>query len=191
MEEILSRRLRGEFEDFLVTKTLKEIERYFDNYDIPPGTLPANKVPSGQRRALILSYYQSIDWSNPQQVSIIIKVFQDILLDLSKNDLMYNQDWNEKQLSNLNSFLNRDGYNFNGKKIERIGQVVDIIDLDEQTKSLLEIAHFNEYVQRINKSIDSDPSLAIGSTKELLESLMKTILTDSGSGYEKSDSKSY
>ncbi len=38
----------------------------------------------------------------------------------------------------------------------------------------------NQYILRIQDSIESDPELAVGSTKELLESIMKTILVKQG-----------
>jgi WD40 repeat protein len=40
----------------------------------------------------------------------------------------------------------------------------------------LDTDHLNVYIGRINGSIESDPSLAIGSTKELIEATLKTIL---------------
>ncbi len=55
------------------------------------------------------------------------------------------------------------------------------------TPKILEDMHFTEYVNRINNSIDSDPSLAIGSTKELLESVLKSILDECDFDWDRSD----
>lgn len=40
------------------------------------------------------------------------------------------------------------------------------------------------YIDRINASIETDPSLAIGSTKELIEATLKTILNGHGVNYD-------
>lgn len=40
----------------------------------------------------------------------------------------------------------------------------------------LNIEHLRLYINRINSSIEEDPSLAIGSTKELIEATLKTVL---------------
>lgn len=44
------------------------------------------------------------------------------------------------------------------------------------------VAELNQQVARIMKSINDDPALAIGSSKELLETVMKTILGDGNYG---------
>lgn len=48
-----------------------------------------------------------------------------------------------------------------------------------QNRSISNSFDVNQYVLRIQDSVDTDPELAIGSMKELLESLMKTILSQS------------
>ena len=45
----------------------------------------------------------------------------------------------------------------------------------------------NRHIARIHHAIDVDPELAIGSTKELLESVLKTILISHGESTEKDD----
>lgn len=41
-------------------------------------------------------------------------------------------------------------------------------------------AHLTEHIRRIEASVDTDPALAIGSAKELLETCCKTILEERG-----------
>ena len=43
--------------------------------------------------------------------------------------------------------------------------------------------HIHEQIQRIEASIDADPTLAIGTAKELVESCFKTILGERGIEY--------
>lgn len=55
-------------------------------------------------------------------------------------------------------------------------------DLEESDQETLD--SIQEYLQRIRQSINDDPALAIGSAKELLESVLKSVLGLHGSGPE-------
>ncbi|MEI6950385.1 abortive infection family protein [Paraflavisolibacter sp. H34] len=92
------------------------------------------------------------------------------------------KEWLEK----LKNSLLRDGYAFENKKLHPVGQAVNFEDLQNAT-DLLDKAHFQEYIDRIKKSISNDPSLAIGSTKELIEATLKTILAQQNVEYDKDD----
>ncbi len=48
-------------------------------------------------------------------------------------------------------------------------------------------AEVDQHIARIQNSIDSDPALAVGSIKELIESILKTILEASGESVGKED----
>jgi len=54
-------------------------------------------------------------------------------------------------------------------------------------KTGLDTEHLHKYIDRIDASIEDDPSLAIGSTKELIEATLKTILI--GCSFEFDDRK--
>lgn len=47
--------------------------------------------------------------------------------------------------------------------------------------------NLSKHIQRIRESIEADPELAVGSTKEMLESVMKTVLMRFGDGECKED----
>ncbi|BAH76697.1 abortive infection family protein [Solidesulfovibrio magneticus] len=47
--------------------------------------------------------------------------------------------------------------------------------------------NLSKHIQRIRESIETDPELAVGSTKEMLESVMKTVLMSFGDGDCKED----
>ena len=188
--ELITKRTRKEFQEYFVGTTLREIERDFDNYDVPFTELPEDKMPSGQRRGLVENYYASIDWKKPSDIKKVLNVYTDVLIRLneSKEETGFN-DWNAKndkeQYDKLIRTIERDGYQFNGKSIVPIGQV-EVEQLENAT-NLLDRTHFQEYTSRIKDSIDTDPSLAIGSAKELLESTLKTILLEMGVGFDKND----
>ncbi len=62
------------------------------------------------------------------------------------------------------------------------------VPLDEikEAGEILDVAELNRHAERIRKSLDEDFELAIGSTKELLETVFKTVL-----GYHGQESKKY
>jgi hypothetical protein len=56
------------------------------------------------------------------------------------------------------------------------------VSLDElkQTAVVFDAAHLADQIRRIEQSVDSDPALAIGTAKELVETCCKTILAERG-----------
>jgi hypothetical protein len=48
----------------------------------------------------------------------------------------------------------------------------------------LDTDHLRTYIDRINASVENDPSLAIGSMKELIEATLKTILDGCSYDYD-------
>jgi hypothetical protein len=184
--DLISKKTRSEFQEYLVSMTLREIARYFDNHDVPFAQLPPEKMPSGQRRGLVSNYYESINWTDSKHVKKILNVYADILQDISSKVDSGNQEVYNQSHDKLVKLLNRDGYQYENGKISTTGQVADFDYLQNAT-DLLDKGHFQEYINRIKKSINEDPGLAIGSTKELVESTLKTILTELKSTFEKDD----
>src|ERR1017187_3406790 len=175
--ELISKKTRSEFQEYLVTLPLREIERYFDNHDVLFTQIEPETLPSGQRRSLVVQYYASIDWTNPKQVRKILNVYSDILIDLNNSQNTWSDDFKKAWNDKLIAYLIKDGYQFNNGKISIVGQIANFDDLDNAT-DLLDKGHFQEYIERIKKSVDEDPGLAIGSTKELLEATLKIILKE-------------
>lgn len=56
-----------------------------------------------------------------------------------------------------------------------------------ETKALSNSFDLNQYIGRIRRTIESDPELAVGSTKEMLESVLKSILEAKGEILGKED----
>jgi hypothetical protein len=187
MSELVSKRTRKEFEDYFVEMTvLRQIERYFDNHDIAPKANSEDKISSSQRRNLVQSYYNTINWTNPISARKILDVYGDVLDDLqNKTDFSTTTEVRLKWIEILTRALKKDGYRFDGKKISIQGKVE--FDNIEKATDVLDKTHFQEYVDRIKNSIDMDPGLAIGSAKELVEATLKTILKELGVGFDKND----
>jgi hypothetical protein len=63
--EIVSKKTRYEFREFLVGWTLRQIEMEFDAADIPCHSGEGLRLPDGARRSLVERYYASIDLTRP------------------------------------------------------------------------------------------------------------------------------
>jgi hypothetical protein len=172
--ELISRGTRREFQEWLVAWTLRTIDELFENHNVKCLPLPDEQLPNGQRRALVERYYASVDWSNPQDIRRILSAYEDILIVIPAQD--------EEGKQKLIRYLERDGYKYENGRI--ISQALDVALIDSIPSTGLDAEHLHVYIDRINSSIATDPALAIGSTKELIEATLKTILNGSGSSYD-------
>ena len=102
--ELISKKTRQEFREWLVGWVLRKIEDLFDNHEVKHINLPPEQLPSGARRSLVECYYASIDWTNPVDVRKILDVYEDILLDIPQADY-------EKKDAFI-TLLKRDGYTY-------------------------------------------------------------------------------
>jgi Abortive infection C-terminus len=164
--ELISKRTQREFQEWLVGYTLRTISDLFDNHNVKFVSLPEDRLPSGQRRSLVACYYASIDWSNSQDVRRILDTYEDILIEIPATC--------EDSKQKLIRYLEKDGHIYDGGCI--VSQALDATLLDTIPTVGLDTEHLYVYIDRINASIETDPSLAIGSTKELIEATLKTIL---------------
>lgn len=194
--DIISKRTRKEFQEFLVGYYLREIEVLFDNHDLNPKHLPEDQLPSGQRRSLVEKYYANINWEDIKDVRKVVNVYEEILDNLSEqiaDHSIYNtsnvideQKSRQKQFEKFLRFLKKDGFEYNEGKL--VAQSILSVELEHDAVDLFDPHQFNEYVERIKTSIEDDPALAIGSTKELVEAVLKTILTNlEGEEFVKAD----
>ncbi|WP_166444700.1 abortive infection family protein [Dyadobacter bucti] len=185
--DIISLRTQSEFQEFLVGYTLREIARLFDNCDLSPREIPSEELPNGERRSLVAKYYANVDGTNLKDVRKVTEAYAEILEGTSEtlesdplpNDLL------KRSYNKLIKNLERDGFVYADGKITRTAN--SKVDLAHDAVDLCDADQFREYVDRINASIDVDPALAIGSTKELIESVLKTILTKMSVDFEKDD----
>jgi Abortive infection C-terminus len=172
--ELVSRRTQREFQEWLVGWTLRTISDLFDNHNVKFISLPEDQMPSGQRRSLVACHYASIDWSNSQDVRRILDAYEDILIEIPATG--------EEGKQKLIRYLEKDGYTYDSGRI--VSKALDATLVDTIPTVGLDTEHLYMYVNRINASIETDPSLAIGSTKELIEATLKTILNGCGLVYD-------
>lgn len=172
--DLISRVTRRAFQEWLVDWTLRTIEELFENHNIKCVALPEDKIPTGQRRSLVECYYASIDWGNPQDSRKILNAYEDILIQAPSQY--------EERKQKLIRYLERDGYKYENGRIT--SNTLDALFIETIPNTGLNAEHLYVYIDRINASIETDPSLAIGSTKELIEATLKTILNGYKEDYD-------
>lgn len=179
--EIIQPKTRKEFREYFVTTSLRIIEETFDSAEVPvdldfdPGTL-------GQRRTLVEQYYHTIDFTDWQSVRKLLKVYEDVLLDLDSRAEAGDDDA-KQALRRLTKNLQRDGFNYVGGRLVRIGESETIKELSDIAQKFSSPV-LEQQIDRIRNSIESDPSLAVGTSKELVETTCKTILSIREVGYD-------
>ena len=101
-------------------------------------------------------------------------------------------------LGDLNQLLQKDGWElvqvgqissrpvFEARKTSGTNRPTEALDLEKYTR-LRNRGVLQQYLKRLDRDINSDPAAAIGASKELAESLMKTILDDYGVEYQGDD----
>jgi len=159
--DLISRLTRRGFQEWLVGWTLRTIEELFENHNVKCITLSEEKLPQCQRRSLVECYYASVDWSSSQDVRRILNAYEDILIQAPSQY----QEGKQK----LILYLEKDGYKYENGRI--VSNTSDAMLIDTIPVTGLDAEHLYVYIDRINASIETDPSLAIGSTKELMNLL--------------------
>lgn len=191
MADLISRRLRSMLMDHLsANSVLREIEIEFEAENIP-FDFPAKQV-GGQRRSLVQGYYEQLDFANPADARRFLNVLA-VFLGKIERTIRDPSPWGNdvsrdarQQLESFEEQLRRDGYAHDRGVIVPITAAARLADA-KSIAAGFDAAHIHEQIQRIEASIDTDPSLAIGTAKELVESCFKTILTERGVAFAKTD----
>lgn len=161
----LTKRTLIEFREWLVGWTLRTISDLFEGHGFKQGFVPPDELPGGQRRDMVECYYADIDLKDRKQVMRLLAVFDDILFEVP--------DSLQEGKRKLIRLVERDGFEYqNGRFVDPASN--DSLDL--AIPSTLDTSHLSVYLDRINSSVESDPELAVGTTKELVEATLKSIL---------------
>jgi hypothetical protein len=174
---VLSKKTLSEFREHLVGWTLRTIDDLFMNHGFISEDLPPQKLPGGQRRNLVEQYYAAINLSNPQHVKRLLKIFEDVLLEMPPESAAHREK--------LLGFLKRDGFEYVDNRL--VSRKLDAAALQAIAGSEVDTEHLQVYLERIGDAIEDDPSLAIGSAKELVEATLKTILRAREVTFEESE----
>lgn len=179
MADWISKKTRNAFREYFVGTTLRTISEAFDAADVP---LDVNYNPDcgGQRRALVEQYYHAVDFSSWRDVQKVLRVYENVLLELEEqiSDSVGTIDESaKKQLSQMLRCLHRDKFNYSDGKITAVAHN-PTIDALSKTATALDNQVLCQEIDRIRNAIEDDPDLAIGTAKELLETTCRSILAD-------------
>ncbi len=167
--DFISKSTRTEFREVLVKwYTLRTINIAFGNEEFVPDFSFFPDV-DGERRTLVEQYYQTIDFGDPQQVNRLLRVYEDIILEIEPRD--------PEAAAKLRRKLERDGYKFKNGQLVLTKPHARFQDLTIIAESLDAPAILAQ-IERIEAALETDPALAIGTAKELVESCCKTILAN-------------
>ena len=162
---MITRRTLTEFRDNLSDYfSIPNVHDFFRNegFERNPAHEPTDV--QGQKRKLVEQYYAGIDLKSANDVERLLAVFADIL----------KQNEGDNQ-GGLVEALKRDGYEWCQDQIvpsNPIPYTEDIVAV----ASRLEIDPLLVQMDRLKKAIDDDPALAVGTAKEMVETVCKTIL---------------
>lgn len=173
--DLIPRRLPELLEDWLTNHaTLSRIRTFFGDTDIPyTAGLPNN---AGQRRTLIRGYYASLDPTSRTDQRRFLNALGAVLeqaeelaqIGLGPADAPDPIAAFRKELAKL-------GYTYAEGRITTTSVAARLDDARAYAEAF-DLAHLDEHIRRIESAVDTDPALAIGSAKELVETTAKTIL---------------
>lgn len=155
----------------MVGWTISEIQTEFDNEGFSPN-LAHDPGVSGMRRGLVEQIYQTIDFGDHWDVFRLLEVYQTVVATTRRH---------QPDLADaLIDHLRRDGVDTEGPSFRLRANTPTALQPLKAVAQSLTAAQIHAQIDRINRSIDSDSALAIGTAKELLETICKTILTEVG-----------
>jgi len=167
----------------MVGWVLREIS---DEFDAAKVDCDLSHQPSvnGQRRTLVEQYYHTVDWSYPAQVRMVLQVFENVLHRAEKlaGEVTFTPEWQEqrkKEVEKLIHFLQRDGFQWSGGRIVSGAGTPSLASIKDAA-AVFDAKHMADQIRRMESAVESDPSLAIGTAKELIETCCKTILAERG-----------
>ena len=194
--DLISKRLRHLLADHLSgTYVLREIERDFEEVGVefrPDASLRRG----GERRAMIAGYYFAMNFTDPTDARRFLDLLAIVLAEADRRHASHmrtlRQPWlgpppePEHPLAQLLGELRRCGYEWRDGTIIALATSARLADAKALAERL-DLGHLGEHIARIERSIDADPRQAIGSAKELVETVAKTILDQRGVPFGRGD----
>ena len=172
--DLISKKTRNEFREALVGFVLREIEMFFEGADLSCNE-DYNPPVTGARRTLVEQYYASIDFSAPNDIKRLLAAYGEIVLRLNRNGI------NDTTKDDLLRLMKRDGYDFDGECFVSLpSKQQPPIEAIRSLASSFDLPGLHVEIDRLAQAAEDDPSLAVGTAKEMVETICKTILEDRG-----------
>jgi Abortive infection C-terminus len=175
--ELVSKKSRRDLQEYFVSTTLRTISQDFGDADI---ACDDNFIPndSGARRCLVQQYYATLDFSKWSDVRKFLSVYAGVLAELEiPNPDRWLGDSQRRYFSSMKATIRRDGFDYHDGKLVPVAGLPAAAKLKEDA-TRIDAPNLIQQIERIENQIDNDPDLAIGTSKELIETVCKTILVD-------------
>lgn len=169
MKELISKKTRYELAEYMSGFVLREIHHECEAVGMTPD-LAYDPQCSGQRRTLARQYLHALDFTKDADVRRFLALCEN-MLTAAPADSMFLRDFPK--------WLRKDGFVFENGRIATVAHVTALSNVRSIAMEF-NADHMQEQITRISASVDSDPALAIGSAKELIETCCKTILAERG-----------
>jgi hypothetical protein len=115
--DLISKRARNEFREFLVGWTLREIEAEFEAADIECDRNHEPDVP-GQRRSCVEQYYHTLDFTKPADARRLLAAYAGIIERAERNlPTGHGRQEAERAIASLEACLVKDGLAYGGGTI--------------------------------------------------------------------------
>ena len=172
--DLISKTTRNEFRETLVGFVSRDIEMFFDGSGLTCNE-DYNPPVSGARRSLVEQYYASINFSSPNDIKKLLVAYGEIVLNLNRFG------FSDTTKDNLLRLMKRDGYDFDGENFVALpSKQQPPIEAIRSLASSSDLPGLHVEIDRLAHAADDDPSLAVGTAKEMVETICKTILEDRG-----------
>ncbi len=172
--DLIGKATRNEFRETLVGFVLRDIEMFFDGAGLACNE-EYNPPSSGARRSLVEKYYANINFSSPNDIKKLLVAYGEIVLGLNRSGV------SDTTKDNLLRLMRRDGYEFDGETFVALpSKQQPPIEAIRLLASSFDLPGLHLEIDRIARAAEDDPSLAVGTAKEMVETICKTILDDRG-----------
>lgn len=169
----ISKRTKYKFAEFATGfAVLRQIDDVFVAEDFEP-VENYSDLASGMRRSLVAGYHAAIDFSDPAQLGRLVRVYADAI-----------NSWGRDEAGELAPAardmirsLQRDGVPISDEGDLTTTVVALNVPLSDFHR-LGDPRVVQQHLERMSINVERDPPAAVGSAKELVESVCKFILDD-------------
>lgn len=160
-------------ESYVGFAVLGQINSDFEDSGLERRPLSTNHFVSGQRRTLVEEYYKSVDWASAHDVRKVLAAWESHIFRLS----VHSREQNRAEAQRIIQLLTEDGLEYDGRRLllHVPGEGLDDL-VDHQIE--IDVSQVRANISRIRGAVETDPALAIGASKELVEACCKAILAD-------------
>ena len=169
-KDLIGKATRNAFREALVSFVLRDIDIFFEGAGLFPDEDHDPQI-QGDRRTLVEQYYSNIDFRSQSDVQKLIFAYREILFQVDRHD--------EETAQDLLRLMKTDGYEFDGENFVRVsGNQPPLVETIQALASSLDLDGLIIEISRLERAADEDPSLAVGTAKEMVETVCKTIMQD-------------